>query len=214
MTCAEFEKFLPEMLAGKTSLEQRQHRESCSACADLVSDLNLISQEAGSLQADEEPSPRVWKSIELALRQEGLIREEGPAAGSEPALVAARWFPRWRPAWAAVALASLAFAFAVLLNQRGTGRHDAMMSVRPAVPAIAANDYSLEDQRILAEVGSRAPALRPAYEANLQRVNAYIRDAEAWAKSNPNDEEAQRDLMSAYEQRTVVYSMALDRSLQ
>jgi hypothetical protein len=43
-------------------------------------------------------------------------------------------------------------------------------------------------------------------------VNAYIEDAEASAKQNPTDEEAQQSLMNAYEQRSMVYEMALDRS--
>jgi hypothetical protein len=47
----------------------------------------------------------------------------------------------------------------------------------------------------------------------LRAVNAYIRDAELTARSNPNDEIAQRYLMNAYEQRAMVYHMALDRSL-
>src|SRR5262249_11475201 len=70
-----------------------------------------------------------------------------------------------------------------------------------------------EDDQLLETVGARSPALRAAYEADLQRVNAYIRDAEESAQSNPNDEEAQRYLMDAHEQKAMMYEMALDRSL-
>jgi hypothetical protein len=55
--------------------------------------------------------------------------------------------------------------------------------------------------------------MRASYEANLEDVNSYIRDAEASTRSNPNDEQAQQSLMNAYEQRAMVYEMALDRSL-
>jgi hypothetical protein len=55
--------------------------------------------------------------------------------------------------------------------------------------------------------------MRAAYAANLKSVNDYIRDAEESVKSDPNDEEAQQSLMAAYEQRAMVYEMALDRSL-
>jgi len=44
-------------------------------------------------------------------------------------------------------------------------------------------------------------------------VNEYIRDAEESAQADPNDEEAQQSLMDAYEQRAMVYDMALDRSM-
>ena len=55
--------------------------------------------------------------------------------------------------------------------------------------------------------------MRASYAANLQNVNAYIRDAEQTVQSDPNDEEAQHSLMAAYEQKAMVYEMALDRSL-
>jgi len=62
-------------------------------------------------------------------------------------------------------------------------------------------------------VGARMPSMRDAYEANLRTVNAYIRDAEQSAHSDPNDEVAQQYLRNAYEQKAMVYEMALDRSL-
>src|SRR6202049_3219039 len=77
MTCQEFERVLPELGDGY-SIEQETHLRSCSACSDLVADLNAISQQARLLQGSEEPSPWVWNSIEVALRQEGLIRPPHP----------------------------------------------------------------------------------------------------------------------------------------
>jgi hypothetical protein len=70
-----------------------------------------------------------------------------------------------------------------------------------------------EDQQLLNTVAARMPSMRSAYETNLRSVNAYIRDAEQSARSNPNDEVAQQYLISAYEQKAMVYEMALDRSL-
>ena len=78
MTCKELERVLPE-LEGVRSFELEQHLRTCSACSELVSDLNAISDQARLLQiAAEEPSPRLWGSIESALRQEGLIRDAQP----------------------------------------------------------------------------------------------------------------------------------------
>jgi hypothetical protein len=70
-----------------------------------------------------------------------------------------------------------------------------------------------DDRSMLAEVSFSTPALRQQYEANLRDVDAYIQDAEASAKQDPNDEETQLSLMNAYQQRSMVYEMAMDRSL-
>ena len=70
-----------------------------------------------------------------------------------------------------------------------------------------------DDQQLLDVVSRRTPTMRASYEANLRDVNSYIRDAEESVKIDPNDEQARRDLMNAYEQRSMVYEMALDRSL-
>ncbi len=70
-----------------------------------------------------------------------------------------------------------------------------------------------DDQQLLETVALRMPSMRAAYEENLRAVNAYIRDAEQSAHSDPNDEVAQQYLRNAYEQKAMVYEMALDRSL-
>ena len=64
----------------------------------------------------------------------------------------------------------------------------------------------------LNEINAVPAARRVAFETGLRNVNAYIRDAEESAKANPNDEEAQAYLMNAYEQKAMVFEMAMDRS--
>jgi hypothetical protein len=71
-----------------------------------------------------------------------------------------------------------------------------------------------DDQQLLQSVARRAPAMKDVYEANLRDVNSYIRDAQESVKNNPNDEEAQQSLSYAYEQRAMVYEMAVDRSFE
>jgi len=66
---------------------------------------------------------------------------------------------------------------------------------------------------LLSIVASHAPGLRAGYASNLQAVDAYIRDAESSARENPNDEIAQQYLTNAYEQRAMVYEIAMARSL-
>jgi DNA-binding SARP family transcriptional activator len=66
---------------------------------------------------------------------------------------------------------------------------------------------STSDQKLLDGV---SPDMRSAYETQLRAVNAYIRDADAYVKRNPDDEDARQHLMDAYEQREMLYQMALD----
>ncbi len=216
MNCVEFQRILPEIIDGGRNAEQEAHLTSCSACSGLVSDLNAISREARRLRGSEEPSPRVWNSIEIDLRREGLIRQPQ----REPSLVSA--FSRaWSPAWLLPVAAALLVAIGVMAYQRRGLSPQPRIAQTPAAPhavTVAAQPNANlttahEDQQLLEAVGSRAPSMRAAYEANLQSVNAYIRDAEESAQADPNDEEAQQSLMDAYQQRATVYEMALDRSL-
>ncbi len=204
MTCKEFERVLPELEGGYT-IEQEAHLKSCAACSDLVADLNAVAQQARLLQACEEPNARVWNSIEIGLRLEGLIRESQPAR-STPVSV------RPKLGWLIPLVAAFLVAFGVLLHERG-GRPPQFAEQQPVFQSPAAA-LANDEAQLLRLVAQRTPAMRSAIEADLRSVDAYVRDAEQSAKSNPNDEIAQEYLMSAYEQRSMVYEMALDRSLQ
>jgi hypothetical protein len=209
MTCEEFERVLPELGDGHT-FEQEAHLRSCSACSDLVADLNAISQQARLLQDSEDPSPWVWNSIEVALRQEGLIRQPHLEHPRTPAPLLG-----WKLRWLVPAAAMFLVAFGVLKFQRGTGQPRVAEQQPPPVGVETAGLQPMagEDLQLLKTVGERMPSMRAEYEANLQSVNAYIRDAEQSAHSDPNDEVAQQYLRNAYQQKAMVYEMALDRSL-
>ena len=207
MTCEEFERVLPE-LGGSHSIEQEEHLKACSTCSDLVSDLEAIAHQARLMKDSEEPSPWVWNSIEVALREEGLIRQ--PARGSTARTPLLSWKMRWLTAPLA---AVLVLALGLLVYERGGVRPGTR--VQRAADTVPASDEAMpsDDQQLLNSVAARMPSMRASYEANLRSVNAYIRDAERSAHSDPNDEEAQQALVNAYEQRAMVYEMALDRSL-
>jgi len=215
MTCAEFERVLPE-LEGTHSPEQEEHLKTCSACSALVADLNAVSQQARFLIEDREPSPRVWNSIEINLRREGLIHEPR----LQPVPVATRT-TSWRFPWLVPITAGLLWG-AGLLYFHQVGKNQPRAAVAPLVvspitksalqPAQTITLAADEDQ-LLQIVSARAPELGASYESNLRAVNAYIRDAELSAKNDPNDEIAQQYLMNAYEQRAMVYEMAMDRAL-
>jgi len=209
MTCEEFERVLPELGDGHT-IEQEAHLKSCSACSDLAADLNAISQQARLLQGSEEPSPWVWNSIEVALQQEGLIRQPHLARSQPPAPLLG-----WKLRWLVPAAAMFLVAFGVLMFQRGTGQPPVAEQQTPPVGVETAGLQPMagDDLQLLKTVGERMPSMRAEYEANLRSVNAYIRDAEQSAHSDPNDEVAQQYLRNAYQQKAMVYEMALDRSL-
>jgi hypothetical protein len=208
MTCAEFELVLPDITEGEREFEQEQHIRSCSACRSLVSDLTAISQQARNLQDCGDPSPRVWNSIEIALMREGLVRQ--PARGD---LAKVHPFPsRWRSAWLLPLAAALLVTAGIVRYERGTGQRVAQSTAATTQVALVRPLGSRDDQQLLESVTLRTPAMRAAYEANLDDVNSYIRDAEQSVKNNPNDEEAQQYLSNAYEQRAMVYEMAEDRS--
>jgi hypothetical protein len=214
MNCAEFQEVLPEVIAGDRTAEQESHLKSCPVCSGLVADLDLIASEARLLQEVAEPSPRVWNSIEITLRQEGIIRD--PHRG--PSLVPPG--PRrWNLAWLAPLAAVVLVGFGIIVYQRGSGDSKLSADLHTPTPAAVANLQTgkkpssvnkIEDDQLLAAV---APAMQAQYASNLQNVNAYIQDAEESAQADPNDEEAQQIVMDAYGQRAAVYEMALDRSL-
>lgn len=208
MTCREFQEILPEIIDGGQSIEQEMHWKSCHECSDLIADLTLISQQATELRASDTPSPRIWNSIEIALRQEGLIH-----AGGGPLVVVPtprrRWSMRWLVPLAAAFLISFGVADFYMARQQPAPEVAGMDR-----PVAVASAMDADDSELLDAVGTNAPTMRATYEANLKDVNAFIRDAEDTAKNNPGDEEAQQLLMEAYTQKNMIYEMAMDRSLR
>lgn len=216
MNCAEFESFLPDILDSDRTAEQESHLKFCSACSELLSDLNAISQHARLLQGSEEPSRRVWNSIEIALRQEGLIRPP------RRELILIQGFSRRRSmSWLVPVAAALVVAFGVLRYEHKPPERQAALVDSPALVASAQAVLAPStrrwspgsDEQLLKLVSSHSPALLASYQADLRDVNSYIRDAEQSVETNPNDAEAQQYLMDAYDQKSMVYEMALNRSL-
>jgi len=212
MNCVELHQSLAEV-ADSSSREQQAHLAGCRACSTLVADLNLIISTAAELREVDEPSPRVWNSIEIALRREGLIRQPQPQHRAILPSLTRRWgYAAWLvPTAAAMLVGAAFFLYQRPANHRrvADNSHPQVMS---SIPSGNASDTS--DEQLLQEVSARAPMMRTAYESNLRDVNAYIRDAQDSVNANPNDAEAQQALMDAYGQKSMIYEMALDRSLQ
>jgi hypothetical protein len=71
----------------------------------------------------------------------------------------------------------------------------------------------LNDDDLLQEISEQTPALQAQYADNLRHVNEFIHDAKSNVDADPNDEEARRSLMAAYQQKAMLFELAMDRSL-
>lgn len=210
MTCVELQESLAENESG-SSVEQRAHLRNCPGCAKLVAELLVIACSAGELRAAHEPDPRVWKSIEATLRREGVIRPQRRSLSLLPSLGSQWSWARWMVPAAALLLISLG----IYLRQHSPTSDTAAQSVT-AAPAIVSDAAiaGLNDDDLLQEIAQQSPALRELYADNLRHVNQYIQDAKNIVDAEPNDEEARRSLMEAYQEKAMLFELALDRSLQ
>jgi hypothetical protein len=69
-----------------------------------------------------------------------------------------------------------------------------------------------EDQQIMSTVATRFPAQQARYRQNLDQANSYIRDAQQSIRNDPNDVYSQDLLINAYEQKQMLYDLAVNRS--
>jgi Putative zinc-finger len=84
-------------------------------------------------------------------------------------------------------------------TQKPAARHDVEAASDP------------EDQQFLSVVSTLSPSMRTTYENQLQAVNADIRETQAYVNRNPGDTDARQHLMDAYQQKALLYQIALDR---
>ena len=229
MNCVDLQRSLSG--GEDLNLAEHSHLKSCAACSALFSEIEFIALSARQLRASDEPSPRVWNSIEIALRQEGLIRPQTSprlvplrAIPSRP--VASRGFSSfaagwgWR-GWLVPAAALLLVVVGIIVNQRSLvyqlSKHIAKSNtvVRPAgaVAGLDTNLAGLNDDDLMQEIQNQSPELRAQYVDNLRKANEYIQDAQGAVNANPNDEESRRSLSEAYQQKAMLFEMAMDRSL-
>lgn len=211
MTCVELQASLAENESASSS-EQRAHLKSCAECSALVADLLVIACAAGELRAAHEPSPRVWNGIETALRREGLIRPQRTKGSLLPAFSASWGWTGWMLPVAAALLVTVG----VLVRQHSASHEIASNeNPSPVAKSEAPLDLTagLNDADLMQEVQQQPPALQAEYTDSLRRANQYIEDAKNTLAADPNDEEARRSLMEAYQQKAMLFEFALDRSL-
>jgi hypothetical protein len=243
MNCVDLQRSLAGVEDLSTA-EEQAHLKTCAACSILVAELELIASSALELRATEDPSPRVWNSIAIALRQEGLIRPQAirtetkrpfvvskpgsprgvPSDGIAASAAASRSFSSftagwgWR-GWLVPAAAVLLVAVGFFVNQRSLvhqlAQHIAPSTTRTPAAAntnlVVPNLAGLNDDDLMQEIQNQSPELRAQYVDNLRSANEYIRDAQSAVDANPNDEESRRSLLEAYQQKAMLFEMAMDR---
>ncbi len=201
MTCAEFQKVLPYIIETGGNAEEEEHLATCPICADLVADLRYIADQAKLLVPMEDPAPRVWDGIQKELVREGLVRPAGARRGLLGLPLAG-------------AIALLLILGAVFLYQRGVARpNETQEKYQAAAPAAAAVPNP-DDTQLLQALAERDAALRDRYAENLRHVNAYISDAQRSVAENPDDADARQSLLQAYDQKTLLYEIALTQATQ
>jgi len=205
MNCVELQESLAEVEDG-SGVEQSAHLQTCPGCSALLKELHLIIAAATQLRAADEPSPRVWNSIAATLRQEGLIRPQ--RLGRSPV---SSFNARWGATrWLVPAAAMLLLALGIYVRRQSLPDQ---LTRQASVVMPAAATSELNDDDLMQEVAANAPAMRTQYEDNLRRVNQSIREAQGAVDESPNDEDARRSLMNAYQQKSMLFQMAMDRSL-
>jgi hypothetical protein len=240
MNCVEAQEVLPEVIDGSPNTEFQAHLKLCPVCSELVSDLQLISSEARQLAEADQPADRVWVRIAADLRAEGLIREPEavPARSVLVSNAGRRWNAWWLVPVAAALLAAGAYVIKpktapqVVNNSPVTTTPQPAPQVAQEQPRVASQpaaqlaaeksppvvlpfpqeiaNSDQDDQQFLDEMSRQAPMMRATYENQLRTVNSYIRDAEAYSRQNPGDEDARRQVMDAHQQKSMLYQMALD----
>jgi hypothetical protein len=208
LNCQQFEDQLPELVdGGEWSAEQRAHGQSCLHCTNLVEDLRQIAQEAPELAAMHEPSPEVWLKLCKSLAAEGIIRPQAKTGRLMDFFFHPSWRPTLIPLGTAVALVILFVAYKSDSRPTNTALNQPVM-ITPASAAAMLDD---DDVQLLDEVSRKTPGLRITYEDNLKSANAYIRDAKEAVAKSPESDGAREDLMHAYDEKTMVYEMAINR---
>ncbi len=208
MTCAEFQRVLPYIIESGGNSDEEEHLKSCAQCADLVRDLKYIAEQAKLLLPLRDPSPAVWAGINDSLQREGLSRPSGNVVRLRPEALKGN---SWNWAGLAAAAALVVVAFVLIFNHNVSAPPQTATSNPPATVAQPPDDG---DTQVVRAVAERDPDLGATYENSMRDVNSYIHDAQQTLQQNPDDAEAHEHLMQAYEQKAMLYDMALSRSTQ
>jgi hypothetical protein len=205
MTCSEFQRVLPYIIETGGNDDEEEHLRTCAICSDLVNDLRYIAEQAKLLVPMEDPDPRVWDGIQKSLEQEGIVKRKHLTRSATLHMgVAGRVI-----SFAAVAALALFGLARYANNSRGTAQADMLPGTQ-----VAAHAFPQSDQQLLLQVTTHAPSLKHSYEINLEAVNRSIEAARQSVRQHPDDVVAREQLTEAYNQKAMLYNMAISHSLE
>ena len=212
MNCAEFQRLLPNIIESGGNAEEEAHLRSCAVCSDLVQDLRYIAEAGKLLLPMQDPSPRVWNGIRGALEREGLVRPPAGTVRFRPP-VAVLNPRRWATGGSLLAFAALLLFTVSIIWFHNSNTREVQGALTASAPAaIPATSVDEDDAQMLSMVQQKSPAMLPTYRENLDTVNAYIRDARRTVEQDPTDMGARGHLIRAYDQKALLYQMAMYRS--
>jgi|ERR1051326_1464662 hypothetical protein len=209
MNCQQFQEVLPYIIESGGKPDEEEHLKTCTACTALVQDLMYIAEQAKLLLPMHDPNPKVWNNIEQSLQREGLL-PEGRMSRLGHITKTPTQTKSWTTlGWALALTATIVFAV-ILTNykprQLPPGQISAQNTVEPT-------SMTGDDQQLVSQLAQADPGARGAYESSLREVNSYIADAQDAAQRDPDDADAQELLLDAYQQKEMLYQMAIARSL-
>jgi hypothetical protein len=107
-------------------------------------------------------------------------------------------------------------AVSLYVRQQPVSHQLAKVTTKPVAVAKVSDSAvaGLNDDDLLQEVAEQSPAMKAQYADNLVHVNQFIQDAKSDVDANPNDEEARRSLMAAYQEKAMLFELAMDHPLQ
>jgi hypothetical protein len=160
---------------------------------------------------------RQWKSWWLAPIAAALVAAGAYVVSHNSAPQVAKQAPATQPTAPVPVAASVPATLAVAPTRapkapRAAQQLAAKSTPHEAIPPRATERAtSAEDQQFLSVVSTLSPSMRTTYEMQLQAVNADIRETQAYVNQNPGDVDARQHLMDAYQQKALLYQIALDR---
>lgn len=209
MNCQQFQEVLPYIIESGGNPEEEEHLRTCSACTELVQDLQYIAQQAKLLLPMHDPSPRVWSGIEQSLHQQGLA-PEGRMSPWGQTTTTLTHIKSWTPLGWFMALAAVVLFAVVLANYKPQLPSPLTSEQNTATQAASVDS---DDQQLLSSVSAEPADVRRAYADSLRETNAYIVDAQAAVNRDPQDAAARARLLDAYQQKEMLYQMATAHSL-
>jgi hypothetical protein len=85
MSCEQFQSQLPELIGSGKIDANHPHLKDCELCQALLADLETIAEAARQLFPVQDPPPKLWEKIEIALKsEEGSFPKDGDEHEVEP----------------------------------------------------------------------------------------------------------------------------------